>query len=68
MDKTSANLAALAILMVGLIIIVFIQVTGFQAEKSVLAAITGILGLVSGGSAGYVLGKAEGGKTDEKAT
>ncbi len=65
MDKMTAQLAAMAILAVTLIIVVFIQVTGAGAEKSVLAGITGIMGLVSGGSAGYVLGKAKGGKDEE---
>lgn len=64
-DKHSANLAALAILSVTLIIIVFIQTTGFAAEKAVLSGITGIMGLVAGGGAGYILGKAKGGEQDE---
>lgn len=65
MDKITAQVASLAILVVALIIIVFIQATGAGAEKSVLAGITGILGLVSGGGAGYVLGKAQKEEADE---
>ena len=57
MDKTTATLASLAVLCVTLIVIVFTCKTGFNAEKVALSAITGILGLVSGGSVGYTIGR-----------
>lgn len=57
MDDNAAKLAALAILSVTMIITAFIMTVGLGAEKAVLSGITGILGMVSGGSAGYLLGK-----------
>ena len=64
MDKLTAQVMALGILCVTLIVVIFISVVGGDGSKDVaVPAITGILGAIGSGAAGYVLGK--GGRPDE---
>ena len=66
MDTRTAVLAGFVIFCLCGLVAYFVHIAGVKAETSILALMTGVFGLITGGGAGYVAGKSKGGADDSE--